>query len=88
MRLSIAIVRHRNSKVRDAVREVVGPVERVDDPQVISVARIRMLFLGQKIMVGKRFTNRRHDRLFRFDVSFGDKSFRLLVLILFNDARR
>ncbi len=68
-----AVVRDRDPEMRDLVQEVVRPVERVHDPEMLGLGVPLMRFLAEHVMVGKVPPDHRDDRLLGLDVGIRDE---------------
>ena|ERR1700735_1302795 len=75
------LVCDRHAKLRIAVREVGGAVERIDDPSMVALMRAGAAFLG-KDRVGRECAMDHFDnRRFRFAIGFGDEINRVRLAI-------
>src|SRR6185437_12270812 len=71
---AFALERNRNGEVRNAVQEIGGAVERIDDPCVRSVgAFAAAAFLAEKAVAGARFDQFLIERFFRAPVGGGNE---------------
>ena len=73
----------RDGKLREAVQEIGGPVERIDDPGVF-VAALLAAFLGQEAVRGVRLADGRDQDLLGRTVDFADE----VIAALFADGQR